>query len=161
MGSKLWPQFRANIERDPGPYLLALGLDVARPPKRMRTMTQIFTSKGKGKSRENNPIGFLEPPRARSLSCVGNAPSGGAARGTAAPALMAPAHADAQVVAPIAKSAVLGHAEFKREREDAFNAEMYDPQTGDFIRVPTKDGHKQDWPPDVADPDGCPHWDAH
>lgn len=47
-----WPVMRKAIERDPLPYVQKLGLEVAPHQKQMRTMAQIFTSKGKGPTRE-------------------------------------------------------------------------------------------------------------
>lgn len=55
--SAAWPAIRDTIERDPLPYALALGIDTDKPPA--KTMAQIFTSKGKGKSKET-PIGNSE-----------------------------------------------------------------------------------------------------
>jgi hypothetical protein len=54
---------RDRIAADPGPFAELLGLDVGVPAKtrRRRTMTDIFTSPGKGPKREpktRNPIGF-------------------------------------------------------------------------------------------------------
>ena len=41
----LWPVTWDNIRRNPGPYLELLGLEAHR---QMRTMAQVFTSKGAG-----------------------------------------------------------------------------------------------------------------
>lgn len=54
--SALWANTKADIERDPGRFLAALGIDLPR-----RTMAQVFTSTGKGprkERREVKPIGF-------------------------------------------------------------------------------------------------------
>jgi hypothetical protein len=57
--SALWPVLRDMIDRDPAIFAQALGIDIARPTaKKLRTMAQIFTSKGKGSSRQSRPIGF-------------------------------------------------------------------------------------------------------
>lgn len=55
-----WPAYRDAIETAPGPFLLAYGLELATPKSKLRTFTQIMTSKGKGPAREKepNPIGF-------------------------------------------------------------------------------------------------------
>lgn len=47
--SSVWSTLREMIEREPAPWLIALGLVVDRPQKALRTMAAIFTSKGKGK----------------------------------------------------------------------------------------------------------------
>lgn len=48
--SGVWLSVQDLIRRDPRPFLRDLGIDQEqfRPPKRLRTSTQIFTSKGKG-----------------------------------------------------------------------------------------------------------------
>jgi hypothetical protein len=57
--STTWPTIREAIERDPAPFMEALGLNLAAPQKPTKTMAQIFTSKGKGPRREPpNSIGF-------------------------------------------------------------------------------------------------------
>ena len=38
----------AVIEHDPAPYMAALGIATELPKKKLRTMTQIFTGKGRG-----------------------------------------------------------------------------------------------------------------
>lgn len=59
--SAAWPAIREAIERDPAPYLLTLGIELSTVKKQGRTMVEIFTSPGKGPTRETtNPIGF--PP---------------------------------------------------------------------------------------------------
>ena len=47
--SALWPILRDLIERDPAPFAHLLGIEVAMPnPRKLRTMVQVMTSKGKG-----------------------------------------------------------------------------------------------------------------
>lgn len=52
LASSIWPNCRLHIENDPAPFAVAMGLEIAKPAKQMRTMAQIFTSKGKGKAVE-------------------------------------------------------------------------------------------------------------
>lgn len=58
--SAMWHVIRQDIEADPRAYMLALGLTNQARAKPMRTMAQIFTSKGKGGrvDRAENPIAF-------------------------------------------------------------------------------------------------------
>lgn len=56
--STVWQAIRVAIERDPALFSNALGIAIPVASKRTRTMAQIFTSKGKGKAHEVNPIGF-------------------------------------------------------------------------------------------------------
>jgi len=156
--SVIWPQLRSNIEQDPGPYMVALGIDVDRPSKRMKTMEEIFISPGRGPKVERKPIGFTAPPSARSLCSVGFAP-----QDSAAPAPMcAPPPAPAPLRARAKRqeqAESIDHAQdLRREREDCFDAGLYDPQTGEFIKAPTKDGHPEDWPPPTSDSGESPHW---
>jgi hypothetical protein len=51
--SSLYPTFRLEIENNPIPYAVNLGMEIKVPQKKLRTVAQIFTSKGKGKNREN------------------------------------------------------------------------------------------------------------
>jgi hypothetical protein len=53
-----WPVIRDQVERDPLPFALALGIGLPSVPEKPRkTMAQIFTSPGKG-PRKESPIGF-------------------------------------------------------------------------------------------------------
>jgi hypothetical protein len=51
--SSLYPTFKLEIENNPTPYAVNLGMEIKVPQKKPRTVAQIFTSKGKGKNREN------------------------------------------------------------------------------------------------------------
>ena len=69
MRSPVWNEVRAAVERDPAPFAQALGVDVAKPSKKLRTMAEVFTSKGK-KTAEDRNLGF-KAKKDRNLSCVG------------------------------------------------------------------------------------------
>lgn len=79
--SAIWPMLRDLIDRDPAPFAQTLGIDIAAgPAKKMRTMAEIFTSKGKGSNVRPKPIGIdarTSPigndgmEKDRTLSCVG------------------------------------------------------------------------------------------
>jgi hypothetical protein len=92
--STAWPPIRQAIERNPAPFLTAYGIESEnKPPAKLKTMAQIFTSPGKGAKRETlhlpkrNPLGIdaqaNKPAQAnpigiqnkgeknQSLSCVG------------------------------------------------------------------------------------------
>ena len=114
--SMAWPLIRDAIERDPAPFLAALAITPAAPKKKLRTMTQIFTSKGKGANFEN-PIGFVQAPKDHSLCSVGFAPT--------TPALIQPA------VPPACESEPT-----TRETERDLDPALYDFETGEF-RKPT------------------------
>lgn len=68
--SPLWQPVRKAIERNPEPFMASLSLTLTdRPAKKLKTMTQIFTSPGKGAKRETlhlskrNPIGIESPAK--------------------------------------------------------------------------------------------------
>lgn len=105
--SKVWPSIRDTIERDPGPYAQALNISLPAPTKKLRTLTQIFTSKGKGKNREDKAIGFNGSPATQPLCTVGFASE--------------PATADAAAL-----------PETTRERDDDLDPASFDPETGEF-----------------------------
>ena len=69
MRSPIWNEVRAAVERDPAPFAQALGVEVAKPSKKLRTMAEVFTSKGK-KTAEDRNLGF-KAKKQRNLSCVG------------------------------------------------------------------------------------------
>lgn len=73
MRSAAWQEVRRAIERDPAPFAVALGVEVAKPSKRLRTMAEVFISKGK-KTAEDRNLGF-KAKKDRNLSCVGFAQS--------------------------------------------------------------------------------------
>jgi hypothetical protein len=74
--SEIWPSLRAAIEANPQPHADALGiLAEPTPVKTLRTMAQIFTSRGKGPTTEANPIRFDGPGTDRTLPCVRFAPN--------------------------------------------------------------------------------------
>ena len=115
VSSVAWATIRDAIERDPAPFLAAMAIELEPPKKKLRTMTQIFTSTGKGKRRDN-PIGFAQAPKPRTLCPVGVAPTR-----TAPPA------------PPVAEV-----SEFTREREHDLDPASYDPDTGEFRTAPAR-----------------------
>lgn len=113
--SKVWPLVRDAIEADPGPYMVALGIKLEPPKKKQRTMTQIFTSPGRGPKRDDdNAIGFAARQNGRSLCPVGFAVP-------TAPPPVTPA------ALPASRA-----AETTRERDQDLDPANYDPQTGEF-----------------------------
>ena len=72
--SKAWATIRDGIESNPGPWLLILGIENSVVKKPLKTMAQIFTSRGKGKAKESNPIGFTKPAKEQTVCSVGFTP---------------------------------------------------------------------------------------
>ena len=58
--SAAWVTIRATIEREPQPFAEALGVTLGTKPKRLRTMTEIFTGRGKktAEDRAHKAIAF-------------------------------------------------------------------------------------------------------
>lgn len=106
--SAAWPTIRDAIESDPAPFAQQLGIELAAPKAKLRTMAQIFTSRGKG-PRFEKPIGFADRPARASLCSVGFAPAQAAPTGDASAAIA-----------------------FTREREIDLNPAHYDAVTGEF-----------------------------
>lgn len=113
MRSQVWPTIRDAIESDPAPYVMALGIELDPPKKKLRTMAQIFTSPGKG---GKNPIGFAHRPEPRTLCTVGVAPT----------------------TAPMPAQQVGTMPETTRVRECDLDPATYDPETGEFLSAPAR-----------------------
>ncbi len=116
--SVAWPAIRSAIEREPGGFLESMGISTPQPqPKRLRTMAQVFTSKGKG-SQTANPIGFAAEPTDRSLCSVGFTPQ-------PLPVI----EASSETLDPVVI------AEFVRERDEDLDPARYDASCGEFVPV--------------------------
>jgi hypothetical protein len=117
--SKVWASIRDAIERDPVPYLQALGVDTPAPAKRMRTMAEIFTSKGKGNQKEPISIDFGSTPKGRSL-CSVEFPQKASSPATTKPD---PSAEPLEVV---------------RVRESDLASSLFNPETGEYFQRPPK-----------------------
>lgn len=134
--SAAWPAVREAIERDPAPYMLALGIELSTVKKPGRTSVQIFTSKGKGPARENaNPIGFLPRKKEQTLSCVGFAEKTPL---TAARLTPGPPPPDTHT------HALKGDAiEAVRVRDSELDPMHFDPDTGEYFTPPPPPARQQ------------------
>jgi len=133
--SAVWPSVRDAIESDPGPYMAALGITLELPKKKLRTMTQIFTSKGRGGSTEK-PIGFGGRSKTRTLCPVGFDPAEPLPLARAEFPESRPGDPAETTAAP-AKQAGDG-IETSRERELDLDPATFDPQTGEFRPPPAR-----------------------
>ena len=152
MNSALWPVLRDRIEADPGPHAALLGLEaiIDTKPKKMRTMTQIFTSKGKGSAKpepDTNHIGFIAPANDRTICSVWFAPNTAPQSAPAAPQIVATVDAveaaspDATPVPAVtAQADALPDAppDVVRERDADFAAGTWDADTGEFYPAQVK-----------------------
>ena len=123
--SKVWATLRDVIENDPVRFLEAMGIKPPPTEAPGRTMTQIFTSKGKGRSEEpSNPIGFASPGKRQTLCSVGF---------TSKPPSSHPANAP-----PAAP-----RHETTRVHDCDLNPALYDPRTGDYFQPPPQPASRQ------------------
>jgi hypothetical protein len=145
--SAAWAVIRDSVERDPMPYALALGIVITdNPSKPAKTVAQIFTSKGKGRQKEN-PIGFQSekpnrvsgPPEAQTLGHCRDSISKPHHKPPPAPAH--PSIEGASLVAEQNEAEQPGHQaadgdNIIRVRDSELDATSYNPDTGEFFRRP-------------------------
>lgn len=150
--SAVWAVIREAVERDPGQFLLALGIEPATPEKKLRTSTAIFTSKGKGKAKEVNAIAFAPPEKDQRLCSVAFTPKpplSAAAPRPAPPASPPPARPPRpapKLPAPASEprcSADGGDLETVRVRDSDLDPALYDPDSGDYFRRPPPAARRQ------------------
>ena len=125
--SAAWAVIRDNIEREPLPYALALGIDITTPAKPGKTLTQIFTSTGKGKKKENTignhsikPHRVSAPPEPQTLALCRESISPPSPKVPPAPAPEDTSHDDNII----------------RVRDSDLDPTSYDPDTGKFYSPP-------------------------
>lgn len=126
--SKAWATIRDGIESNPGPWLMALGIEIDVVKKPLKTMAQIFTSKGKGKTKESNPIGFTTPVNEQTLCSVGFTPKQSLAAN--------PKHSPPATRPPEPEQVL---TESVRVRDGEIEAVLYDTTTGEYFQRPPAD----------------------
>lgn len=138
--SAAWATIRDVIENDPGPFLVALGIEQQAPKKKLRTMAAIFTSKGKGAAKETNPIGFTPPEKRQTLCSVGFTPKP-APRTAPKPTPTAPrvapdGHVYESHFAPIVEIEAPFIETTRVERDGDCPSDRYDSDRGEFCPPP-------------------------
>ena len=134
--SKVWPSVRDAIEGDPAPYMAALGITL-EPAKKKRTMSQIFTSPGRG-GKSEKPIGLGQSSKKRTLCPVGFArttvartlPSATADNPQTRASDLAPASRSSTAPALLANRNT--DSDITREHDRDLDPATFDPQTGEF-----------------------------
>jgi hypothetical protein len=145
--SKLWAAVRDKIESDPAAFLMALDIELKAPTKKLKTMAQIFTGKGRGSDKEAMSIDFATPSKDRSL-CSVDFPAKPtpltATKPAPAPTLAklplidsdgVIAEPDGMVYEKIVDVEV-PIIETTRVRDCDQDPKLYDPTTGEFFRRP-------------------------
>jgi hypothetical protein len=123
--SAAWAVIRDSVERDPMSYALALGIVITdNPSKPGKTMTQIFTSKGKGKDK---PIG-IQPKKPNRVSRSPEAQTLGHCRESISPP---------PPKTPTAPEDTSNVDHIIRVRDSELDPANYDPDTGEFYSTPT------------------------
>ncbi|CDS50802.1 hypothetical protein [Polaromonas sp. CG9_12] len=154
LSSMAWATIRDGIETNPGPWVLALGIEIDVAKKSKRSFTQIMTSKGKGPAKEPNPIGFGTASKEQTLCSVGFGPKQPppATPKTAPPPAPppparppGPAHDDVVQVdqhdttatgAPPPARPAPAFTDSVRVRDNQIDASLYDPNTGEYFQRP-------------------------
>jgi hypothetical protein len=126
--SVAWAVIRENMERDPMPYALALGINTDTPAEPAKTMAQIFTSTGKGRKKENPIwIQIIKPDRV-------SAPAEPQTLALCRESISPPPPKAPPEPAPEDTS---NDDNIIRVRDSELDAASYDPVTGEFYRRPT------------------------
>jgi len=134
--SAAWANIRAAIENDPGSFLMTLGIEQQAPQKKLRTMAQIFTSKGKGSAKETNSIDFAPPEKEQCLCSVDFTPKAPPPQATtASPATRKPAPAPTLPTVPLIDPDGAIEAE-TRVRDSDLDPALFDPATGEYFKRP-------------------------
>ena len=137
--SAAWAAIRAMIESDPMQFVMALGIEQQAPKKKPRTMAQIFTSEGKGSTKEANPIGFTPPKKRQTLCSVGFTQKTAPQQATTAP----PA-ARKPAPAPVDNLDLDGgDLETVRVKDNDLDPAWYDLTTGEYFQRPPKTRHQR------------------
>lgn len=127
--SAAWSTIREAIERDPGPFMLALGVELSKPKKQGRTMAQIFTSTGKRTSQDkepnSKPYRVPMPEKGQTLSCVGFTPK----PPTPPPQSLPKKEAEPERADP---------GELVRVREGKQEAKLWSSELGEFVDAPPR-----------------------
>jgi hypothetical protein len=118
--SKLWAVVRDKLESDPAAFLMALGIELEAPAKKFKPFVAYVTSKGKGPSKESNPIGFTRQAKEQTLCSVGFTPE------RPLPS--------AKPVPP--ETMQYAHEESIRVRDGDLDPSQFDPDTGEFYQRP-------------------------
>ena len=147
--SAAWAVIREAVERDPAPFLLALGIEVKATAKKLKPFVDYVTSKGKGPSKETNAIAFAPPAKDRRLCSVAFTPNQpvpatpkAALPPVRPPATRLPEPARADVVTPCDNGATCAPApaftESVRVRDSEIDAALYDTTTGEYFQRPPR-----------------------
>ena len=144
--SAAWAAIRAAVESDPMQFVMTLGVEQQAPQKKRRTMAAIFTSKGKGSTKEANPIGFTPPTNRQTLCSVGFTPKSSSTTPAAVSELSTVAGGTYDVPTDAVDNSGSGAStvsETIRVRESELDPALYDPTTGEYFKPLPKPARRQ------------------
>jgi len=133
--SAAWAVIREAVERDPAPFLLALGIEVKATAKKLKPFVDYVTSKGKGPSKETNAIAFASPANDRRLCSVAFDSKPSVSTPAASPPRPAPAPAPA-VELPKPQIEDGAEVQITRVRDSDHDPALYDLDTGEYFKRP-------------------------
>ena len=129
--SAAWAVIREAVERDPGPFLLALSIELKATAKTLKPFVDYVTSKGKGPAKEANPIGFVSLKKEQTLCSVGFAPK------PAFVSSLPPARPSPHLTPPPAQiECEAAPLDAVRVRDDDLDPALYDFETGTQFKRP-------------------------
>ena len=155
--SAAWAVIREAVERDPAPFLLAMGMEVKATEKKLKPFVDYVTSKGKGPTKEahnaiafdgqqsHNAIAFASPAKDQRLCSVAF---------TLKPALVSASKPEQPARPPTARPPVhqphiddsqpdRQFSETTRDRDDDHDSALYDPDTGEYFQRPPATARRQ------------------
>ena len=134
--SATWAVIREAVERDPAPFMLALGIEAKATAKKLKPFVDYVTSKGKGPSKETNTIAFASPVKDRRLCSVAFASKPSVPTPAASPPRPAPAPT-VELPEPQIEDEVEAHnLDAVRDRDSDHDPALYDPDTGEYYQRP-------------------------
>ena len=137
--SNLWATMRDVIESDPMPFLMALGIKLKVPAKKLKPFVAYVISKGKGPSKESNPIGFMSLEKRQTLCSVGFTPKPPPTKSAVVIELSTVAGGACDVPTDTVRNSGSGAStvpEIIRLRESDHDPALYDSETGEYFQRP-------------------------
>lgn len=130
--SAAWAVIREAVERDPAPFLLALGIEVKATAKKLKPFVDYVTSKGKGPFKETNAIAFASPAKDRRLCSV----AFGSKPPVSTPAAASPPRPAPAIELPKPQIEDGVEVQTTRVRDSDHDPALYDLDTGEYFNRP-------------------------
>ena len=144
--SAAWAAIREAVERDPAPFLLALGIELKATAKKLKQFVDYVTSKGAGPFKEINAIAFAlqaKDQRLCSVAFASKPPASLPAATSPRPAPKAPSAPQPPANNHALKRIDGDDFETIRERDNDLDPALYDTTTGEYFQRPPAPARKQ------------------